>query len=101
MADYVRVAGTGDVQPGHGVVAEIQGKTLAVFNVDGTFHAIDNTCVHRGGPLGEGEAEGTVVTCPWHGWQFDMTTGECTKNPSAKVTVYPVKVEGTDVKVLL
>ncbi|MBM4138230.1 MAG: Rieske 2Fe-2S domain-containing protein [Nitrospira sp.] len=101
MADYVRVAGTGDVQPGHGVVAEIHGKTLAVFNVDGTFHAIDNTCVHRGGPLGEGETEGTVVTCPWHGWQFDITTGECTKNPSAKVAVYQVKVEGSDVKVLL
>ena len=100
MADYVRVAGTGDVKPGHGLVAEVNGKTLAVFNVDGTFHAIDNTCVHRGGPLGEGEAEGNIVTCPWHGWQFDMTTGECTKNPSAKVAVYEVKVEGADVKVL-
>src|SRR5690242_21472294 len=53
MADYVRVAGTGDVKPGHGLVAEVNGKTLAVFNIDGTFHAIDNTCVHRGGPLGD------------------------------------------------
>lgn len=101
MAQYVRVAGTGDVPPGHGLEAEINGKTLAVFNVGGTFHVIDNTCVHRGGPLCEGEVEGKIVTCPWHGWQFDVTTGECTKNPSAKVVVYQVKVEGPDVKVLL
>jgi nitrite reductase (NADH) small subunit len=101
MAEYVRVAGAGDVPPGHGLEAKINGKTLAVFNVGGTFHVTDNTCVHRGGPLCEGEVEGKIVTCPWHGWQFDVTTGECTKNPSAKVEVYQVKVEGSDVKVLL
>jgi nitrite reductase (NADH) small subunit len=101
MAEFVRVAGTKEVQPGHGIVAEVNEKMLAVFNVDGTFHVIDNTCIHRGGPLGEGEAEGTIVTCPWHGWQYDMTTGVCLKNPSAKVTVYEVKVDGTDVKALL
>ena len=101
MAEYVRVAGTGDVLPGHGLEASINGKTVAVFNVGGTFHVIDNTCAHRGGPLCEGEVEGNVVTCPWHGWQFDITTGGCVKNPSAKVEVYQVKVEGTDVKVLL
>ncbi len=101
MGEFVRVAGAADVKPGHGVVAEVNGKTLAVFNVDGTFHAIDNTCVHRGGPLGEGDLEGNVVSCPWHGWQFNVATGECVKNPSAKVEVYQVKVEGDDVKVLL
>ena len=58
MGEFVRVTGTDDVKPGHGIVAEVNGKTLAVFNVDGTFHAIDNTCLHRGGPLGEGEVEG-------------------------------------------
>lgn len=100
MGDYVRVAGAADVKPGHAIVAEVNGKTLAVFNVDGTFHAIDNTCVHRGGPLGEGDVEGSVVTCPWHGWQFNVTTGECVKNPAAKVEVYPVKVEGDDIMVL-
>ena len=101
MGEFVRVVGTGDVKPGHGTVAEINGKTLAIFNVDGTFHAIDNTCIHRGGPLGEGDVEGNVVTCPWHGWQFNVSTGECIKNPSAKVEIYPVKVEGDDVKVLV
>jgi nitrite reductase/ring-hydroxylating ferredoxin subunit len=101
MAEFVRVAGRDDVKPGHGIVAEVQGKALAVFNVDGNFHVIDNTCVHRGGPLGEGDVEGNVVSCPWHGWQFNVTTGECVKNPSARVEVYQVKVEGADIKVLL
>lgn len=100
MGDFVRVASTADVKPGQAVVVEVNGKTLAVFNVDGAFHAIDNTCVHRGGPLGEGDIHGKVVACPWHGWQFDVTTGECVKNPAAKVEVYQVKVEGEEIKVL-
>jgi nitrite reductase (NADH) small subunit len=100
MGDFVRVASTADVKPGQAVVVEVNGKTLAVFNVDGAFHAIDNTCVHRGGPLGEGDIHGNVVACPWHGWQFDVTTGECVKNPAAKVEVYQVKVEGDDITVL-
>jgi nitrite reductase (NADH) small subunit len=101
MAEFVRVAGMADVKPGQGIVAEVNGKTLAVFNVDGNFHAIDNTCIHRGGPLGEGDVDGNVVTCPWHGWQYNVATGACVNNPSAKVDVYQVKVEGTDVKVLV
>ena len=101
MGEFVRVAATSDVEPGHGIVAEVNGKTLAVFNVDGAFHAIDNTCVHRGGPLGEGDLEGSVVTCPWHGWQYDVSTGACVANPSAKVAVYQVQVDGTDVNVLI
>ena len=101
MGEFVRVTGTTDVKPSHGIVAEVNGKTLAVFNVDGTIHAIDNTCIHRGGPLGEGDVEGSIVTCPWHGWQYDVTTGACVANPAAKVERYEVQVEGTDVKVLI
>ena len=101
MGEFVRVTGTTDVKSGQGIVVEVNGKTLAVFNVNGAFHAIDNTCIHRGGPLGEGDLEGSVVTCPWHGWQYDVTTGACVANPAAKVERYEVKLEGTDVKVLL
>jgi nitrite reductase/ring-hydroxylating ferredoxin subunit len=101
MGKFVRVTGTTDVKSGQGIVVEVNGKTLAVFNIDGALHAIDNTCIHRGGPLGEGDLEGSVVTCPWHGWQYDVTTGACVANPAAKVERYEVKVEGTDVKVLL
>jgi nitrite reductase/ring-hydroxylating ferredoxin subunit len=101
MAEFVRVAATVDIKPGHGIVAEAKGTTLAVFNVDGTIHAINNTCCHREGPLGEGELDGNIVTCPWHGWRFNVTTGACVNNPSAKVEAYQVKIEGEDVKVLL
>lgn len=101
MAEFVRVAAAADVKPGQGIVAEANGKTLAVFNVDGTIHAINNTCCHREGPLGEGELDGDIVTCPWHGWRFNVTTGACTNNPSAQVEAYEVKIEGEDVKVWL
>lgn len=101
MAEFVRVAGTADVKPGSGIVAEVQGQAVALFNVDGTFYAIDNTCVHRGGPLGEGELEGDQVSCPWHSWVYDVKTGKSINNPSACVKTYQVKVEGPDVKVLL
>jgi nitrite reductase/ring-hydroxylating ferredoxin subunit len=83
------------------MVVEINGKALALFNIDGTFYAIDNTCLHRGGPLGEGEVEGDEVSCPWHGWQYNVKTGVCVNNPAAKVATYQVKVDGTDLKVLL
>ena len=89
----VKVAEVGDLAVGEGRVVETEGRTLALFNVDGTFYAIDNTCPHRGGPLGEGEIEGRVVTCPWHSWQYDVSTGESLTD-DLKVACYPVKVEG-------
>ncbi|MEK6618348.1 MAG: Rieske 2Fe-2S domain-containing protein [Nitrospirota bacterium] len=101
MAELVKVTGTAEVAPGSGIVAEVNGQSIAVFNVDGTYYAIDNTCVHRGGPLGEGELEGDTVTCPWHGWQYDVKNGKSINNPSACVKSYQVKVEGMDIKILL
>src|SRR5438132_14197979 len=101
MPNFVKVATVSQVAPGTGMVATVNDKEVAVFNVDGTFHAIDNVCKHRGGPLGEGELEGDTVTCPWHGWQYNVKTGVSLTNPSASVKSYQVKVEGPDVKVLL
>ena len=98
MATFVKVAAAADIPPGTGKCVEANGKQLAVFNVDGTFHVIDNTCLHRGGPLGEGELEGCLLTCPWHAWQFDVRTGESVTDDS-KVAVYPCKVEGDQVLV--
>lgn len=93
------VAKTGDVKPGEGKIAEVGGKSFAVFNIDGKFHCIDNTCCHRGGPLGDGEVDGAIVTCPWHGWRYDVTTGKClAPNPAASVPSYKVTVEGDEVK---
>jgi len=101
MAEYVRIAGVKDVPAGQGHVAEIGDRSIALFNVDGTFFALDNVCAHRGGPLGEGELEGEVVTCPWHSWEYNVRTGISLTTPSASVKTYEVKVEGEDVKVLL
>ncbi len=96
-----KVGETADLKPGEARVVEAGGKTLALFNANGTYYALDNSCLHRGGPLGEGELEGTIVTCPWHGWRWDVSTGANTNNPAVKVSCFPVKVEGTSVFVEL
>src|SRR3989338_334650 len=96
---FVEVAKVKDVKEGEGKVVSANGKEIALFNVGGQFHAIDNTCVHRGGPLGEGTLDGDTVTCPWHGWKFNVKTGVSPVNPAAKVETYNVKVEGDEVKV--
>lgn len=99
MATFVKAAKTGDLRPGDGKVVEIGGKSLALFNVEGRFYCIDSTCVHRGGPIGEGFLDGTIVTCPWHGWQFDLTDGCGKTNPASRIGTYEVKVEGDDLLV--
>ncbi len=95
----VKVAEVGSIKNGEGISVEIEGKLIAIFNCDGRFYATDNGCPHRGGPLGEGLLEGTVVICPWHGWEYDVTSGECLTNPKVRIQAYPVKVEGSDVLV--
>lgn len=80
---------------------QVGGKPLALANVGGTFYAIDNTCLHRGGPLGEGQLEGKVVTCPWHGWQYDVTTGKTVQNPSVGVGCFKTEIRGDEVFVEL
>ena len=101
MADYVKVLSTSDLAEGQGKVVQAGDKAIAVFNVGGTVYAIDNTCLHRGGPLGEGELEGSVVTCPWHMWEYDVRTGEKVGAPTVKAVTYPVQVEGPDIKVAI
>lgn len=75
MGEFVKVAAAAEIPPGKARAVDAGGKRIALFNVDGTFHAIDDTCTHRGGPLSEGTVEGTEVTCPWHGAVFDVTSG--------------------------
>ncbi|MBI4355626.1 MAG: Rieske 2Fe-2S domain-containing protein [Candidatus Omnitrophica bacterium] len=99
MATFTKIATTQEVPPGQGKVVEVGGRALAVFNVGGQFHVMDNACLHRGGPLGEGMLDGTTVTCPWHGWEYDVTSGACSTDPSLKVATIPVKIEGSDILV--
>ena len=73
-------------------------KTICVANVNGVYSAMDNICLHRGGPLGQGVIGDGKVICPWHGWAWDPKTGE-TGPMGPKLAVYPVKIEGGDVLV--
>ena len=94
MSRRVLVAEAADLKAGEGRVVEADGKTLALFNVDGAYYALDNACSHRGGPLGEGDLDGTLVVCPWHAWRWDVKTGANANNPAVQMTCYPVSVDG-------
>jgi len=99
MVSFVRVAKAADVPPGSGRVVVVLGHPVALFNVDGRFYALSNVCLHRGGPVGEGELDGPVVTCPVHGWEYDVRTGANTINPAARLRTFEVRIEGDDVLV--
>ncbi len=97
---FVPVAKTSDVPAGMVHVFEVQGKSLAVANVNGAFYAIDNVCTHDGGPLGEGTVVGDQVECPRHGARFDVRTGLARRLPAVlPVKTYEVRVQGDDVEV--
>ena len=100
MADFVKVATTNEIEPGQARLVNVQGKSIALFNVEGQFFALDNTCTHRGGLLAEGEISGHEVTCPLHGATFDIQTGEVLGPPAQRaVARYGVRVTGTDIEV--
>ena len=102
MSRLVRVAETKDLTPGKATAVDVEGNRIAVFNVDGTFYAIDDTCPHAGGPLSEGQVNDCKVTCPWHEANFDLKTGDVLSPPAFEgVKSYKVVVEGNDVKVEL
>lgn len=100
MAEFVKVARTDEIPDGQAKLIEVNGNEIAIFNVQGSFHAIDNTCTHAGGPLCEGEIEGLEVTCPWHGAVFDITSGQVLGPPAGQaVNRYSVRVDGPDIEV--
>jgi nitrite reductase (NADH) small subunit len=94
---FVRIAAQSDL-PALNEVKELPcgNKMICVSNVNGEIHAMENTCLHMGGPLGEGVIEDGKVICPWHGWAWDPKTGQAGP-PDAKIDVYPVKIENGDV----
>ncbi|MEE8350436.1 MAG: non-heme iron oxygenase ferredoxin subunit [Acidobacteriota bacterium] len=100
MGELTTVATTDQLEPGASLRVEVNGKQVALFNVDGEYYAIDDACTHRAGPLSEGKCEGTVVTCPWHGMQFDIKTGEpLGPLPVDGVTAYAVVTDGDELKI--
>ena len=100
MGELIKVATLSDIPPGTCLQVEVAEREVAIFNVEGTIYAMGGKCTHKGGPLGEGDLEGTVVTCPWHGAQFDVTTGQVVGPPAAQnESAYEVIVEGEDINV--
>jgi 3-phenylpropionate/trans-cinnamate dioxygenase ferredoxin subunit len=100
MGQLIKVAETNEVPPGTAKAVDLEGRPVALFNIDGTYYAIDDTCTHRGGPLSEGTVEGTTVTCPLHGATYDITTGNVLGPPAPEgVVSYRVQVDGNDIKV--
>lgn len=97
-----KVARVEDVPSGTGKVVRAGSTVLALFNLGGTFYALDNRCTHMGGPLGEGAVEANRVTCPWHGSVFDIATGNVIEPPARRpVATFRVHVEGGEVLVEL
>ena len=97
---FTKVATVQEVPSGRGKQVTVAGKKVALFNCGGTFYAIEDACCHRGAPLWEGDLEGTVVTCPWHGAQFDVTTGKHLTPPAPRDNAaYPVRVVGDEVQI--
>ena len=100
VAEFVRVASTTEIPPGHAKAFAVGGREIAVFNVGGAFYATDGTCPHQGGPLAEGWIEGAVVTCPWHAWCFDVRTGKMTLlGDFCTIDTFEIRVIGSEVHV--
>ncbi len=97
MAEWVRVASIEDIPEGTGKELVAGDRIVAVFHAGGAFSALDGICPHSGGPLGKGRVEGCIVTCPWHGWQFDVTTGRHCLNNKLTQPGFAVKVDGRDI----
>ncbi|RPI29495.1 MAG: nitrite reductase small subunit NirD [Acidobacteria bacterium] len=101
MPEFFTVARVEEVPEGQARVYQVAGREIAVFNLRGDFHALDNICPHRGGPLGEGFISGSEVTCPWHAWSFDIKTGAYTFDPELAVQTFEVRIQNGEIQVAL
>ncbi|MBI4177269.1 MAG: Rieske 2Fe-2S domain-containing protein [Candidatus Aenigmarchaeota archaeon] len=93
----IKAASAGELRAGESKVVETEAGKIALFNVGGKFFATANACLHKGGPLNEGELSENIVTCPWHGWQYDVSTGDNLTNRSRPLKTHKVVVEDGDV----
>lgn len=98
MGSFTKVAQIKDIPEGKSACIELNRKMIAIFNVSGKFYAIDDPCTHASGPLSDGELNGSIVTCPWHGATFDVTSGKVLSGPAGEdVKSYQVQVKGEDI----
>ncbi len=96
---FVKVGATAEIVPGEAKAYIVGDREVAVFNVDGAFYAIENSCPHQGGPLAEGFIDGPIVTCPWHAWCFDVRDGSMTLGDYSTVDAFDVRIVGPELEV--
>ena len=101
MTEFVTVGQISDFAPGRGHMVVVNGRHIALFRLDDGFFAIDNLCLHQAGPLCEGDIEGGVVTCPWHGWSYEIRSGTLVQDPRVGVSRHNTRIVGNDVQVQL
>jgi nitrite reductase/ring-hydroxylating ferredoxin subunit len=97
MSVRLRVAAVSDVPVGECRPVDCAGRTIVLCNINGTLHAVSDTCAHNGGPLADGELEGHFIVCPWHAWRYDVRTGELDINPNVRIETFPTEVCGDEV----
>ena len=102
MQEHIVVAHITDIKPGQMLYADIDGLPIALANVDGTIYAFGDSCRHEGGPLSSGVLRDDVVTCPWHGWAYNVRTGKALIPPvGLRIATYPVVIDGDSIVVVL
>jgi 3-phenylpropionate/trans-cinnamate dioxygenase ferredoxin component len=102
MADFIKVAKVDDLAEGATLALEADGELVCLAKVEGCIYAFTDNCTHISGPLNQGELEGTMLTCPWHGAQFDVRTGKVLRGPARQdILTYPVKIEGQEIFIRL
>ncbi len=101
MPRFIKVATLEELAASGALELEHEGLILALFRQGDEVIALDGMCPHQGGPLASGEIRNSVLTCPWHGWQFDLNSGRCLTARSISQARYPVRVEGSDILVEL
>ncbi len=102
MTEFVKVAQQDEVEEGELLPVEVDGEPICLTKIDGVVYAFTDNCTHISGPLSDGDLEGYVLTCPWHGAQFDVRTGKVLRGPARqKIMTYPVKIEDASILVSL
>ena len=102
MRETTVVARLRDIQPGQMLYVDIDGLPIALANVDGTIYAFGDSCRHQGGPLSSGVLRDDIVTCPWHGWAYNVRTGKTVIPPvGLRVPTYDVVIDGDDITVVV
>ena len=99
MAEFITVGQVADFAPGRGRMVIVNGRHVALFRLDDGFFAIDNLCLHRAGPLCDGDIVDGVVTCPWHGWSYEIRSGTLVQDPRVGVSKHNTRIVGGDVQV--